>query len=176
MSDFSFSLIPKLAHYPNREAKAANIISWLIAESVIKLLATNCVPGEELGYAVGEQAQRVVNYPEFLPMYIHPNGLAITTERTVFAAELESLICPTCSSDIAAEEWDLMPWFEQASDGLTCPRCMQTTEIHQYVFKPAWGFSDLGFTFWNWPAFTSTFIEAFAQKLGCAVTVVYTRV
>lgn len=176
MSDFSLSLVPKLAKYPNRQAKAADILSWLIAEAIVKPTASNCVLGEELGYAIDRQAQLVVNTPELLPFDTEPNGLEIITERTVFVGELEALICPNCGSDIVAEEWDLMPWFEQTSNGLICPLCSQIAEIHQYNFRPAWGFSDLGFTFWNWPAFTPAFIELFEQKLGCAVTLVYQRI
>jgi hypothetical protein len=88
---------------------------------------------------------------------------------------LDELICPNCRNDTASKDWDLTPWFEQESTGLICLQCGQEAEIHSYNFKPAWGFSDLGFSFWNWPALTQQFIEQFEERLGCAVSIVYYR-
>ena len=35
------------------------------------------------------------------------------------------------------------------------------SDIHQSEFTPEWGFSDLGFTFWNWSSLTDNFIADF---------------
>ena len=42
--------------------------------------------------------------------------------------------------------------------------------------KPEWGFSNLGFTFWNWPPFTDQFIKNFKQRLGCDVNIVFSHI
>jgi hypothetical protein len=176
MSDFSISLVPRVANYSDRHAKATEILAWLVAEEIVKPTASNCVLGNESGYSIGAQAKRVTGSPTNLPTILSTNGLAITTERTVFHSDLEELVCPNCHQNIAAEDWDLTPWFEQESSGLICPQCTLQTEIHDYLFKPTWGFSALGFTFWNWPNFTPQFIKQFEQKLGCAIALVYQSV
>jgi hypothetical protein len=176
MSDACIYLVPKISDYPDRQAKAVDITSWLITEEIIKPTTIGSVVGPTLSYTIGSQAGRVVTKPALLPFQIIPNGLEVITETTVFSAELDELICPNCKNDIASEDWDLMPWLEQESTGLTCPRCMQEAAIHQFTFEPAWGFSNLGFCFWNWPTFTEQFIQGFEQKLGCAVSVINQRI
>jgi len=52
--------------------------------------------------------------------------------------------------------------------------CHKTADIHQFTFTPEWGFSDLGFTIWNWPDLTDHFLNDFKKRLGCAVNLVYT--
>ncbi len=176
MSDFSISLIPNISEYPNREAKAAEIHAWLVAEAIIEPEASGCILSNELGYSVGSQAAKVVSEPTFLPNNLTVNGLEISTRRTVFSAELEELTCPNCKNDIAADDWDLTPWFEQASDGLICPQCAKEAAIHSYTFRPAWGFSNLGFSFWNWPRLTQDFIKQFEARLGYPISIVHQHI
>jgi hypothetical protein len=176
MSDICICLVPKISDYPDRKVKAVDILSWLIAEEIIMPTTTGCAVSTELSYTIGNQASRAVVKPALLPFQIIPNGLEVTTKITVFSAELDELICPNCKKDIVSEEWDLTPWFEQKSIGLTCPRCMQEAAIHQFTFEPAWGFSNLGFCFWNWPTLTAQFIQEFEQKLGFAISVINQRI
>ncbi len=59
---------------------------------------------------------------------------------------------------------------------MTCPLCHVAMDIHQFTFSPDWGFSDLGFTFWNWPGLTDEFIAEFKKKLGCDISIVYAHI
>ncbi|CAN5174453.1 hypothetical protein BH11BAC5_BH11BAC5_26320 [soil metagenome] len=77
--------------------------------------------------------------------------------------------------DISSEDWAfLSDWDDNKTNNLTCPLCNVATDIHQFEFIPQWGFSNLGFTFWNWPELSTNFINEFKEKLGCDVDIVYT--
>ena len=62
---------------------------------------------------------------------------------------------------------------ENKSDNITCPLCKIANDIHQFEFTPEWGFSDLGFTFWNLAVLKPSFINEFSQRLSCDVSVVF---
>jgi hypothetical protein len=176
MSDFCISIVPTVSEYPTRKTKAADVCAWLIAEGIISPEVSDCILSKKLGHSIGERAHKAVNTPSLLPFDLALNGLEIITERTVFPSELEELICPNCKHNIISDEWDLLPWLEQKSTGIICPQCVQEASIQHYAFKPNWGFSNLGFTFWNWPTLTPQFIEKFEARLGCTVLVVHQQI
>lgn len=173
MSDFSISIVPKLSSYPDNKAKAEEILAWLVSMDVVKPTLSDCILSSDEGYAISEGARRVTNLPDELPFNLLTNGLEIITDRQVFHTGgngMEECICPNCKADIASEDWSFInDWDEENSDELPCPLCSVATDIHQFTFSPQWGFSDLGFTFWNWPDFTDEFIAALTQKLGCDI-------
>ena len=180
MSDHSISIVPKQSTYPDKENKAKEILDWLVSLDVVKATPSDCILSSSDGYAISDGAKLVSTKAEFLPFELAINGLEIITERQVFDTgqnEMEELICPSCKQDIANEEWDFLnEWSENQRDDITCTLCNVPTGIHQFKFTPVWGFSDLGFTFWNWPAFTDKFIDDFKQKLNCDVDLVYTKI
>lgn len=180
MSDHSISIVPVISRYPDRLIKAKEILEWLISEDIVKPVLSDCVLGSGFGYAVSEGAKKVTMMPEQLPFSLITNGLEICTERTIFHTGqngMEKCICPNCNKNIAEEDWSFFNhWYEQISDDLICPVCSTAAEIHSYRFSPEWGFSDLGFTFWNWPDLKVEFIESFRQKIGSEITVVYTHI
>ncbi len=175
MSDNSIALVPKKFRYPDNEAKAKEILDWLISNDIVKSEISDCTLNGK-GYSVSEGAKAITDSPNTLPFRLKTNGLSVITDRWVFYAglgDIEALICPKCNEDIAFEDWDFSPWSENKTDVLTCPSCNSGTEINQYQFDPAWGFSDLGFIFWNWPSFKEEFIEEFRKKLDCEIAIVY---
>ncbi|WP_157530707.1 hypothetical protein [Hymenobacter norwichensis] len=180
MSDYSISIIPKKSSYPNRKEKATEILEWLVHKNIINSDPSDCTLGSKFGYAISEEAKRITCFPNELPFSLITNGLDIITERQVFDTcqyGLDECICPNCKENIASEDWSFFnDWHEQKSNNLTCPLCNIATDIHQFTFSPEWGFSDLGFTFWNWPDLTDDFIEEFSHKLGCDVSIVYTYI
>ncbi len=147
---------------------------------IVKGTLSDCVLSENGGYAVSEGAKQVTNFPSDLPFSLITNGLEIITERNIFhtgEGGLEDCICPNCNTNIASENWIFLEeWFDHKNNHVTCPNCHYTSEINEYTFSPQWGFSNLGFSFWNWPDLTNDFIDAFRQKLGCAISVVYTHI
>jgi hypothetical protein len=177
MSDYSISIVPKLSSYPDKEKKAKEILDWLISLDIVKPILSDCVLGSDNGYAISDGAKKISNDPDNLPYRLATNGLDIITERQIFdTAEngIEELICPNCKQDISSEEWDFFDeWSTEESNNLTCPLCNTGKDIHEFKFTPDWGFSNLGFTFWNWCGLTDNFINEFQQRLGCNVSIVY---
>lgn len=175
MSDHSISIVPRLSAYPDNKTKAKEILDWLISLDVVKPTLSDCTLQEEGGYAVSEGAKKVTVQPDDLPFDLITNGLMIVTERQVFDTGenfIYELTCPDCNTNIAFDDWDLKPWSNKENDNLVCTQCGHEIEIHNYTFEPEWGFSDLGFTFWNWPDFTNDFISEFRKKLDCEVSIV----
>lgn len=177
MSTHSISIVPKLSSFPNNTDKAIEILNWLVSKDIVENTSTDCTYGSEYGYAISEGAKRVISLPDDLPYHIIPNGLDIVTERRVFDTGqngMNECICPHCKENIALEEWDFISkWYENESNNITCTKCGKESEIHLYSFEPEWGFSNLGFTFWNLVDFTDEFLAEFKQKLGCDLSIVY---
>lgn len=181
MSDNSISIVCRKSSYFNNKEKAHEILEWLVANDIVNPTPSDCTLGRENGYAVSEGARSVVKEPDFLRFGSGMiNGLSIVTKRTIFDTVgngIEELICPACKNDISQESWDFFdPWVGGETDDLTCPSCGQANEIHDYAFKPEWGFSNLGFEFWNWPPFTDEFLNDLKRRLDCDVDIVFSHI
>jgi len=180
MSDSCVSIVPKQSVYPNKESMVEEILEWLILVDVVKATPSDCVLGSNLGHAVSEGAKVVTEQSHFLPFDLTVNGLEVISKRQVFHTGqngIDELVCPHCKDDLVNEEWNFLDeWADYISNNLTCPPCSIPSEIHLYKFRPVWGFSDLGFTFWNWPQLTVEFIDEFKNKLGCEVDIVYSKI
>jgi len=178
MSDHNISIVPRLSTYPDNENKAREILDWLISLDIVKPTLSDSVLSLNQGYAISEGAKSISSEPDLLPFDLLTNGLEIITERQVFDTGengIEELVCPSCGEDIAAESWDILnEWASSKSNNLTCPFCNAATDIHQFSFNPEWGFSDLGFKFWNWTGLKDSFIDNFKQKLACEINLVHT--
>lgn len=175
MSDFSTSIVPKLTVYPNAQQKIDEILQWLIAEDVVKPEPSDCVLGSSVGYAISDGAANVVDGEEDLPLDLWTNGLEIANKRTVFHTGengIDAIICPACNANIVEDDWNLEAWNEEQSNNLVCPSCNLESDIQLFEFSPEWGFSNIGFTFWNWPPFKDEFINQFKERLGCDVRIV----
>ncbi|TJZ51825.1 hypothetical protein FAZ15_19960 [Sphingobacterium olei] len=143
--------------------------------NIVNAAPSDCILSSNTGYAISDGAKQVTTFPDKLPFDLITNGLEIVTERKVFDTGqnfINVLSCPHCNKNIAFDDWDLDPWNKALSDNLSCTRCELETEIHNYRFEPDWGFSDLGFTFWNLPEFREDFINEFKKKLDCGVSIV----
>jgi hypothetical protein len=180
MSDHSITIVPRQSSYPDNKVKAKEILDWLISQDIVKPTLSDCILSSVNGYEISYGARRVTTLPDELPFTLITNGLEIITDRQVFhtgSNGMADCICPNCKVNIATEDWSFFnEWNEHKSNSLTCPLCNVATDIHQFKFSPNWGFSDLGFTFWNWPDFTEDFIIEFRQKLGCDISIIYTHI
>lgn len=167
MSDASISIVPKKSSYPNHLEKADEILQWLIFRDIVKPTLSDCILGSKYGYAISDGAIPISRFPDQLPFDSWTNGLQVITERRVFDTGenwIDKLICPHCTENIAFIEWDLDSWYSRQSDNFTCALCRHQTDIHDFTFEPDWGFSDLGFIFWNWGEFTDEFIADFKKN------------
>jgi hypothetical protein len=180
MSDYSISIVPRLTIYPDNENKAKEILAWLVSLDIVKPTRSDCILSSNEGYPISQGAKNVSSKPDLLPFDLLENGLEIITERQVFHTGqngIEELICPNCKNDIVNEDWDFISeWNDNKSNNLICPICDIASDIHKFQFTPEWGFSNLGFTFWNWSTLKKSFITDFKQKLGCEINVVYTSI
>ena len=65
-------------------------------------------------------------------------------------------------------------WFtDEGNHPVPCPGCGESFDIRDYLLEPAWGFSQIGFTFWNLSDMTEEFVAEFAAVLGEPVRVVW---
>lgn len=180
MSDSSISIVPRLSAFPNKENKAKEILDWLIGRDIVKSKSSDCVLGSNLGYAVSEGAKLITNETAYLPFGLENNGLDLILDRQIFHTGqhgLDHILCPNCDTDISPEASNIFTqWADDKMNSLPCPHCSTKSNIHQFNFSPTWGFSDLGFTFWNWPDFTTQFIGEFQDKLGCKIDLVYATI
>ena len=170
----------RISAYLNKEIEAKEILNWLISLDIVKSTPTDCVLSSTDGYAISNGAKLVMTGDSNLPFNLGANGFEISTCRQVFDTGqngIEKLICPNCKEDISSEDWDfLSECADNKSNNLTCPLCKIATDIHSFQFTPIWGFSDLGFTFWNWSDLTEDFLNDFKQKLSCEINVVHTQI
>lgn len=199
MSDTNTSIVPKISNYANNKAKAEEILTWLIKLDVVKSEMTDCTyASDNLGYEISEGARVVTTDPgdeyvdldehgkiigsrpieEYLPFSMEINGLQIITERSIYISDegyVESIMCPKCETELDINEIDLDAWLNNSNNYQTCPNCKKEIEVNEFNIDPEWGFSDLGFKFWNWPPFTEEFIEKFKEKLNCEIRVINER-
>ena len=180
MSDYSITIVPVLSAWPDKDPKAREILEWLVAENIVEPTLSACVLSPASGYAIAAGARAVSSSANQGVFTLAVNGLEIVTERHVFDSGgngVEEVICPSCEQDLSGEDWSFVGnWYEGDTDTVTCPVCNVAANIHEFRFTPAWGFSDLGFRFWNWPDLTEEFINRFREKLGCDICVVYQRI
>ena len=86
------------------------------------------------------------------------------------------LICDQCNSRLeiddkwgaAVDEW----YSESGSSILTCPICQHAQPVTEWQYDPPAALGALGFTFWNWGYFYSSFIEEIGRLLNHRVIVV----
>jgi uncharacterized protein YbaR (Trm112 family) len=174
--NYSISVVPFIENYPNRLEKAQEIIAWLAEIKAIKKEKTICTPHGQ-GYAIDEGAKKLVEFPEELPYDLQISGLEVITHSHIFTSgekELETVLCPSCKGEIKEYFENQIHLWESTNEFIVqCPLCQAKHPIHAFHCEPIWGFSNLGFKFWNWTDFTYQFIEDFEHRLGCEVRIVY---
>ncbi len=161
------------------DAVAEQVLQYLIGREVISEKKKDNVLGKELGYCPGENWASVVDYPEeehFLEL--NTNGMTIQKGRTVFWAdgqEFKKIKCPRCSENNLECDWGELfsRWIEDPkSADYECKKCKVPSAISEYAFTPKWALSNLGFTFWNWPLFKSSFVIELEELTGRKIELV----
>ena len=176
MGDWFQSIVAKESQVEHPEFLASKIHKWLVQEMVIEARSTSCVLSETgLGYPPGQNYEKIVDKSQYAhnPQEELVNGLEIITSRNVFFSgqgEIE-IRCPKCRMR-CSDNWGeaINNWFENIGKGLiVCHHCGNSQTIIEWDFVPPWGFSNLGFTFWNWPKLDNSFINDLSQKLGLPI-------
>ena len=175
-------IVAQASSVPGHEAKAQQLLRWLVKRDIVAALPTTCGRGSRgMAYAIGAGAQRVVEFPERLPFGQPINGLEIITKRCIYTPTenfLEEAGCAECRQEVGEALFEsLDEWMPGLTDNFTCPLCGHEDDINGFLFLQACGFSNLGFIFndWSEARFTPAFLEEFAERLGFAVSVVQVR-
>ena len=75
MSDHSISIVCRKSAYHGDEAKAKEILQWLISKDIIKPELSNCILSADKGYAISDGAKQIVSFPDELPYFLIKNYL-----------------------------------------------------------------------------------------------------
>jgi hypothetical protein len=149
--------------------------AWLVQHGIIASTRSPCVlDALGRGYAPGPRYPLVVDAT--LKTLERTNALQIKgvvfcTGRTVFDSGQGrvALFCPGChGKDPDDHAWTeaVTEWFEGGRGLLACAQCHTAHPITEWIFEPAWGFSSVGCTFWNWPPLKPSFVADIARVLG----------
>ncbi len=182
----SFQIIADVeASEAEARALAASVVGWLADSGIITGQQADCVLGGEAGYPPGPGYGAAVTEPDELLPGLKVNGVAVTTARSVFfpvQGEIGPVTCPHCGRDVelgdpasgaATAHWErfgaaLGHWMAGEHSEVTCPHCHLQAGLNDWYWGPDWpvavGF--LGFTFWNWPPLSGSFIAQVQDRLG----------
>ena len=121
MSDSYISIIPTLKDYPEREAKAKEILDWLVEKDIVKHELSDCILSSNNGYAISNGAKNIVEEPENLPFDLTTNGLELITESRVFDPgefwdDEEGDVSSLPESDLGFIFWNWPPFKEAFSE------------------------------------------------------------
>ena len=148
------------------------------------------VLGAESGYPPGPRYTAAVTEPAEWLLQLRANGVEICASRTVFCpaqGTVGSAACPLCGLTVGLNDpatgqitpqWELFrdafgAWMEGGPGRVRCPRCSQIARLNdwRWTHEPfVVGF--LGFTFWNWPPLSDSFIARMASHLGHPLVVI----
>jgi hypothetical protein len=166
------------------------VVGWLAREGIIAVEPTDCVLGAESGYPPGPRYTAAVTESGECLLQLRTNGVEVCTSRTVFAparGEMGPVVCPHCRQTVELEDpatGQIAPQWEPFSDALNawmgggpgevrCPQCGQVAGFNDWRWIGEWPFAVgfLGFTFWNWPPLSESFIAQMASHLEHRVVV-----
>ncbi len=191
MSDNYITICP-VKEVENPEELSLKISKWLQAKGIIENELSDCILStNKKGYKPGNKHLNVIGFDENI-LRLQVCGLEITTEREVFNAgaftPFTKLECPNCKTNrfegitpqdfytenCTEEQLDrfnsVFPEFDKWSNNenasLTCPNCSIESDLTSYKTDNSIAFSNLGFTFWNWPDLTEEFLIEVKTEIG----------
>jgi hypothetical protein len=149
--------------------------AWLIQHRIIESTSAPQVFGTKgMAYQPGPRSALVIDALQGESEHIdsgQQKWVEFRTVRTVFDAGQGgvTIFCPGCQGkDLDDGTWSeaITEWFEGGLGIHECGHCQTAYPITAWIFEPAWGFSSLGCTFWNWPPLKPSFLEDIARVLG----------
>jgi uncharacterized Zn-finger protein len=164
---------------------AASVVGLLRDSGVIAAARADCVLGAASGYPPGPGYAAAVTDPDELLPGLKVNGVEVTAARSVFfpgQGEVGPVTCPRCGHEVELRDpahWALFGdaignWMAAEPSEVTCPYCQLHAGLNDWIWGADWpvavGF--LGFTFWNWPPLSSSFIAQVQAHLGHRVVVI----
>jgi len=173
MGDYFQTLADIDASLEEAEFVAARIRNWLIELKIIEPEPRNCVLGiNGVGYPPLNYEQVIDEPPGsyYDIRQLAANGLEIEIGRKVFhnGQSGVTITCPKCGAR-CGDKWAeaISEWYENKGAGLLkCLQCETEHPVTDWNFNPAWGFGNLGFTFWNWPPLKQSFIDELKRRIA----------
>lgn len=172
-------------------ALAASVVNWLTREGIIAAKpAAECVLGAEFGYPPGPRYTAAVTEPDEHILQLKANGVEVSTSRTVFSpaqGTVGSVVCPLCRQTVdlndpatgqTTQQWELFcdafgAWMDGGPGEVRCPQCSQVARVNDWRWtNEPFVVGFLGFTFWNWPLLSESFIAQMASHLEHRVVVI----
>ncbi len=98
---------------------------------------------------------------------------------TSHGAGLDEVLCPKCGANIVEHFMEMVEtWYTaEGYPPIPCPECGAASEIRDYKMDIPWGFSQIGFAFWNTVGdLSEDFVAEFAAELGEPVRRVYVKI
>jgi hypothetical protein len=191
MSDNYITICP-VNEVENPKKLSEKIIKWLQSNEIIANELSDCILNmKNKGYKPGNKHVDAIGYNENITR-LKVCGLEIKTEREVFNAGAFSIMtkleCPNCdknrfegitpqdffTDNCTAEQLNrfhsVFPEFDKWSNkekaSLTCHHCAVASHLTDYKTDHSIAFSNLGFTFWNWPDLKEAFLMDFKTEIG----------
>lgn len=181
MGDSSITLVPeRIFIEPAEQDEMENrITAWMIRNGWIEPEISDCVLSEGGGRRITRKGNTHISgcAPDH---NLSVNGFCVEKfdGKNVFTnleGGLESAVCPSCKENVGEQFYDMTgEWFTgEGNMPVSCPCCKKSADIREYILEPPWGFSQIGFTFWNLWDMTEDFAAEFAAVLGEPVRAVW---
>lgn len=181
MGDYATYLVPERCRIdaPEREELARRMVDWLQDKGWIEREKSECVlSGDGNGWRFTPEGARHMADADHEDLVTY--GFCVETHETKgvftnYEGGLESARCPVCGAEIVEDFYDLVEAWYMAEDWppVTCPVCGKASDIRTFMLEPTWGFSQIGFGFWNLHEdLTEDFVAEFSAVLGEPVRVV----
>ncbi|MCY1019926.1 hypothetical protein [Pyxidicoccus sp. MSG2] len=175
MGDYFQNIVARDVSAEDAPRLAAKIRDWLIARRIIEPELSDCTLGDP-GHRPGPEYALAQETPNSDVLHLSTNGLQIEVGRTVLYNLQPELTCRVCGARFEpgrGYQDAVSIWFE-GNDAVTfgCPQCHTPERLTQWDGASPWGFSHLGFTFWNWSVLSERFIREVSEQLGRRTLVV----
>ena len=180
MSDFFVALVPERIFIQPAEQAAMEkrMGEWKQENGWIETQKSDCTLGGEAGWRFTPSGSRHIADEDYSDLLTCGFGVEKHEGKGVFTnleGGLEAALCPVCGENVEEQFYDMVGDWNAAegSPPVTCPQCGAASDIREYRLEPQWGFSQIGFEFWNIGELVPEFVEEFVAVLGEPVRVVW---
>ncbi|GAA4239410.1 hypothetical protein GCM10022291_33600 [Postechiella marina] len=191
MSD-NYITITTVKEVKNPKELSEKILKWLQTKEIIESELSDCILStKKKGYKPANKHTDAIGYNENI-LSLQVCGLEVKTEREVFNAgaftPFTKLECPNCNTNrfkgISPQDFytencteeqlnrfntvfpEFDKWSNNKDTSLTCPHCLTKSNLASYKTDNSIAFSNLGFTFWNWPDLKEEFLMELKTEIG----------
>lgn len=175
MGDSFIALVPERYGISpaEQDEMEKRMVRWMQQEGLVEKEKSDCILScDEDGYRFTPQASMRIAGEEFRQMSTYGFRVQKSGRQkfvfTNYEGGLEAAWCPVCEKNIVNHFYEMVEgWYNAAGyPSVKCPLCATASDIRSYRLDPQWGFSEIGFEFWNLGELLDVFVDEFAEKLG----------